>query len=288
MRVLIIIASFIISYSIYGQIENGMVAHFSFDNTLVDQSASNITAVNNTGVFGLDRNNNSLNAIELDGVSSFLVFNEQNVKVDLPITISAWVKINSSSTPNVVFASDNEYGDWNGYFMNIVGSGNVILSICGGTGHQGITNRRSFMANSAMQTGVWNHVVGIIRDYDDMSIYLNCIELSGTYSGSGPTTMVYSSAASIIGGSQGGSTTPDLYFDGSIDQLVIWNRELSTSEINFMCDINNTLVIDEISLEDRKLVKIIDLMGREVEYKANTPLIFVYNDGTTERIMDVK
>lgn len=34
----------------------------------------------------------------------------------------------------------------------------------------------------------------------------------------------------------------------------------------------------------RELVKIMDFMGRETEFKPNTPLIYIYSDGTRERI----
>jgi hypothetical protein len=34
------------------------------------------------------------------------------------------------------------------------------------------------------------------------------------------------------------------------------------------------------------VVKILDHMGRETEFKANTPLIYVYADGTTKKIFD--
>ena len=35
------------------------------------------------------------------------------------------------------------------------------------------------------------------------------------------------------------------------------------------------------------LVRILDHMGRETEFKANTPLIYVYSDGTTEKVFTI-
>lgn len=37
----------------------------------------------------------------------------------------------------------------------------------------------------------------------------------------------------------------------------------------------------------KKLVKIIDLMGRDTQFKPNTTLIFMYSDGTCERVMQM-
>ena len=37
----------------------------------------------------------------------------------------------------------------------------------------------------------------------------------------------------------------------------------------------------------KELVKIIDFTGREREFTPNIPLIFVYSDGTQERVMEM-
>lgn len=50
----------------------------------------------------------------------------------------------------------------------------------------------------------------------------------------------------------------------------------------------NVLGIGEIPFNNnKKLFMIIDLMGRETEFKPNTPLIFIYGDGTRERVFKI-
>jgi hypothetical protein len=46
--------------------------------------------------------------------------------------------------------------------------------------------------------------------------------------------------------------------------------------------------MEELSNTQKELVKIIDFMGRETEFKPNTPLIFIYSDGTRERVMKLE
>ena len=46
--------------------------------------------------------------------------------------------------------------------------------------------------------------------------------------------------------------------------------------------------ITEINSQEKQLVKIVDLMGRETEYKPNTPLLYIYSEGTIERVFDMK
>lgn len=45
---------------------------------------------------------------------------------------------------------------------------------------------------------------------------------------------------------------------------------------------------DNSSIETKSLIKIVDLIGRETELKINTPLIFIYSDGTKEKVIKVK
>jgi len=48
--------------------------------------------------------------------------------------------------------------------------------------------------------------------------------------------------------------------------------------------------IDELNSIDisKQLIKIVDFMGRETEYKSNTILIYIYDDGTTEKVYRVE
>ena len=41
------------------------------------------------------------------------------------------------------------------------------------------------------------------------------------------------------------------------------------------------------TVENKELVKILDHLGRETSFKVNTPLIYVYSDGTTEKVYNI-
>jgi hypothetical protein len=54
--------------------------------------------------------------------------------------------------------------------------------------------------------------------------------------------MIYSSSESRIGSNIGNNFNPlGSFFNGSMDQLIIWNRELTPAEILTACDADNTL-----------------------------------------------
>ena len=52
-----------------------------------------------------------------------------------------------------------------------------------------------------------------------------------------------------------------------------------------LCYLADYTSIDELLNKEKVLIKIVDFSGRETQFKANTPLIFIYSDGTRERVM---
>lgn len=45
---------------------------------------------------------------------------------------------------------------------------------------------------------------------------------------------------------------------------------------------------EELIQSEKELVKIVDFMGRETVFKPNTPMIYIYSDGTRERVMKLE
>lgn len=70
-----------------------------------------------------------------------------------------------------------------------------------------------------------------------------------------------------------------------------WSYE---SQPNTPITCTDSLLIDVTGLESlntddsKHLIKVVDLMGRETENKPNTLLIYVYSDGTTEKVFRVE
>ena len=103
------------------------------------------------------------------------------------------------------------------------------------------------------------------------------------------------------GGEQGAST--DIYLDplNKIGICVLTNGEgdaiticdelydhaltlNSTTGISPGCLISSGVSEIETSTGEKKMIRIIDLLGRETQLKTNTPLIEIYSDGSAERI----
>ena len=67
----------------------------------------------------------------------------------------------------------------------------------------------------------------------------------------------------------------------SVDTL---NNGVSISVSKEICPYS-TLGINEFTNSNKKfIIRIVDLMGRETDNKSNTLLIYIYSDGTTEKV----
>lgn len=51
---------------------------------------------------------------------------------------------------------------------------------------------------------------------------------------------------------------------------------------------NPSLGINEYNIDKKEVIKIVDLMGRETKPKPNTIIIYIYSDGTTQKIFNVE
>ena len=75
--------------------------------------------------------------------------------------------------------------------------------------------------------------------------------------------------------------TPGMDYDPSTEMVVLPD-DLSNPYWND-CDSTNTPTISIIDIESRNLVKIVDVLGKEVEYQYNKILFFLFDDGTIEK-----
>jgi len=77
-----------------------------------------------------------------------------------------------------------------------------------------------------------------------------------------------------------------------VDEVVwAWIQwpDFTDPQVSFSEDCNNdcTSSLTELSTSNN-LIKILDMMGRETSFKPNTPLIYVYDDGSTEKVFSVE
>lgn len=274
----------IFTYFSFGQLTDSMIAYFPFSGNFNDASMYSIVGSNNGCTLGLDRFGSGNETMYNSTSTGYVSFNEPEVKRDFPLTISVWVKAVDFSAPNIIFSSDNIYENNYGYWLATqTTTGQIGLSYAAGLGGANTSNRRSFVTNEVLQIGVWHHIVAIIRGYNDMEVYIDCTKCTGNYSGTGSQTIGYSSSESRIGSNIGNNWNPNgNYFNGDIDQIAIWNRSLSSQEINTLCQQETTLSNEEIVLESSSFEVLLfpNPASDEVELEFNRtvdPIVEIYD-----------
>ena len=83
------------------------------------------------------------------------------------------------------------------------------------------------------------------------------------------------------------SPSGDVYTTGGVYTDTIPNAAGCDSIIIIDLSLNFT-GIGELNNSPKQLIKIVDVLGRETPFKPNTPLLYIYNDGTVERKMVLK
>lgn len=216
----------------------GPIAHWKFDEvagpTAFDSAGTNHGTLSATGATFVP-GGISGNAISLDRAANGLV-NMGNV---LSLTtgdhsIVAWVKTTPGdiTTPLVVVAK-HQNGSRNGYALMVNGNGGVLTALNkamfyeGGTGNNPIIVAETPVSTTSVNDGNWHQIITVVQAGGNKTIYVDGTPVED----SKPTqAFVPNTAAFLIGGTQLG-LTPTPLFTGLIDDVQIYDRALSDSEI---------------------------------------------------------
>ena len=197
-------------------LQDNLVAYYKLDGNSNDSVGSNngtdtsITYGSSYGKIGQGAGFNGSNS----GVD---LGNFTGVNSSSAMTVSAWVKKTSNINYGMIIAK----GD-------VSAAGGVFeLRNTGTTGKYEINIRttvvKDCLATSVIPTGVWTHILAVYNG-SDLRIYINGVLENTTASVTGnlnsATTTTYL-----------GRRTDGYYFGGALDEVGIWSRALSSTEV---------------------------------------------------------
>ncbi|MDP2926225.1 MAG: LamG-like jellyroll fold domain-containing protein, partial [Nanoarchaeota archaeon] len=211
------------NYTIYN---DTLVLMMNFDNnTNLGEGSNNFTAdasiYNNSGnCSGMGSNCNWTagkygNAIIFDGINDHInITNNDILNISRNITLSAWIKTSANTLNNPVIAKDWDGASAVPYRLHLSNNAGVGgMGFYDGAWHQ--------TGNSVISDGNWHFIAGTY----------NGTALVWYVDGKLNTTLAYT--ANLPNNTKpvriGAYTT--LYFNGTIDEVRIWNRTLSASEV---------------------------------------------------------
>jgi hypothetical protein len=145
-----------------------------------------------------------------------------------PLSLSLWFKTTSLNGGGTIahLSSTTSGRGWCIGFIGLLANGTVQIQIYNGTAITVV------VVGPAIATGTWNHVVHTFSTINGMRLYVNGTlygSVVATYSASGsPNTLTFGNP---LLGTGCDSSFPNQQFYGSIDEVRLYSRELTVSEI---------------------------------------------------------
>jgi len=167
------------------------------------------------------------NALQFDGQDDFVEIPHSNdCKPPLPITFTAWINIENTGTNQWIIGTDDRSSRYYGIWFYVADYNKLNLGY-GDGGPRDKWHRRSKVGTTELSPDTWYHVAAVVNGPTDIAFYINGIDDDGIYGGTGGN-LAYSSSGSLFIGS---NSNAESYFNGTIDEVCVYNRALDAGEI---------------------------------------------------------
>jgi hypothetical protein len=179
-----------------------------------------------------DHHGNPGSAYHFDGVNDHIDLGDILDDIQLPVTVSAWVKMdpNGGMYYPVLITQDN-LPLYNGFDF-LVNKNMVGISYGDGNGENHPMFRRGKSTTTLPDyTGVWVHVTAVMKSRDNMSLYVNGVNVGGEYTGQSEEPMNSGFPEDVARIGRWSSNALTHFYKGSIDELKVWSRALTGGEI---------------------------------------------------------
>jgi len=203
-------------YSLRNSEDNSLIdGPFGGTGSSLDFATGNISETTTYNVYAEKQLQMTQTALEFDGVNEFVSIGTDNRGVSTQITLAAWIK--STAITKQFFMG--KYNGVNGILFYFDANGKAKLD-----GRDGGGYKSTGASTTSVNDGQWHYVTGTINTATGAwKIYVDGV-LENTTTNAAGTTLASATTFTL-----GSHTT--FYFNGSIDQVTIWNAELDATAI---------------------------------------------------------
>jgi hypothetical protein len=162
----------------------------------------------------------------LDGTNDYVDCGLNKWNFTDAFSVSGWIYINATGANRCIASSFYDAANTRGWTFRVDNTGKVSLSSWSASGNNSVASLTS------VTTSTYQHWVATVASDKTVKIYLN-----GSLNNTGAFTYfpTYNASSACYIGSQYGF----YYFNGNIDALQIWNRELSSTEVTTLYNSGN-------------------------------------------------
>jgi hypothetical protein len=196
---------------------DGLIAYYPFDGN----ANAKIGTLNGTvsgATLSTGRNNESNTAYSFDGVDDYIEFGAGMLSGDGEFSILIWINTSSGSFARIL---SQRNGGYNGqYIVELESDGEIEFYT-----YSSLTGKWIVRSSSALNDGNWHHLAFVQQD-NGGKMYLNG-SLDQTDNSNGKVNLLSTNKTYL--GKDGRNNSS--FYTGKVDDLKIYNRALSASEI---------------------------------------------------------
>ncbi|MCD4818680.1 MAG: hypothetical protein K8S23_08305 [Candidatus Cloacimonetes bacterium] len=227
----------------YLDFDTGLVAHYPFNENADDESGSGNDGMVNGASLAMDRFENYNSAYDFDGYNDY-IFGSANSALNLTtqMTISVWIN-KADLVQERIFGVFQSLGSVDPWYTMLFSQENIRLQMKN-SAQQWISNNHYSITNISAQT--WHHLL-VTFDKPKVTFYLN-----GQYDGAFYCNDEIGSSITpyfYIGSS--GDLLEDECFTGKIDDIRVYNRAISKSQVQELYHQGNWPLYTRFSAEPR-------------------------------------
>ena len=218
-------------------LQTGLVGYWPFCGNANDASGNGNNGTVNGATLTADRFGNAGSAYSFDGIDDYISGTTTNLSVQSTdkLTMTAWVKVNqfapSPAAAKLITHTDNS-NNGQQYALSIGNDGSLYFLAGNGDFEN---NGPNSTLPSQITINTWKHVGAVISD-DSVKLFVNGVMVFGkaeidVFPGNPVGNFIFSSLT---------NSTFNKLFNGTLDDIGIWNRALTATEIQQLYTLGNT------------------------------------------------
>ncbi len=250
-------------------VTNGLIAHYCFDgnltNNLIKNQATFAIARNTT--LAADRFGRQQMAAKLNGINSYILSSVNRDFTNSRITVSAWATLEGLNAANDGSTFFNRWRSQSGSYWDDLSLFGTFPSpdnyfMINWSGKDGNPPTDGYIIKNQFSNSGWTHVALSVSE-SNARIYTNGV-LSISITNKLAARQLFTNTAAWGFGAQNDGNGPINFWRGRLDDIRIYNRDLSAQEVNRLFEIENQAPAD-VNLEPRPAKATAVLFGNLVK-----------------------
>lgn len=214
---------------------NGLLAYYPFNGNANDESGNNHNGTVNGATLTTDRFGNTNSSYHFTGTTNDITLSNSQNLVNGSFSVGAWCTIETLSPSGFDATLIGQYNGqlvserkWLFGYRSISTARGISYYLCDNTG---TIQTNSYTLNWAPQTSTWYHITWVFTSGNSIKTYINGV----LHSNVSLTLINFNNTANTIltkiGNGINDNSPANLPWNGKIDDVGIWNRELTQDEI---------------------------------------------------------